>query len=59
MAAAAPATALPGWPYATGVREGDGLLTITYDPAAGTCGPDVIDDDVDDDVIEAQPPFTG
>ena len=40
-------------------RAGNGVLTITYDPAAGTCEPDVLPDDDLPDVIEATPPFTG
>ncbi len=36
--------------FETGVRSGDGLVTITYDPAAGGCpAPAVI----------VQPRFTG
>ena len=39
--------------------SGDGVLTLTFDPAAGTCGPDVAPDDTLPDVVEATPPFTG
>ena len=48
-----------GVAFQTGVQAGNGAVSITYDPAVETCEPDVIDDDVDNDVIEATPPFTG
>jgi hypothetical protein len=48
-----------GVAFGTGVREGDGLVTITYDTEADTCGPDVLPDDTTPPVIAGRPAFTG
>jgi hypothetical protein len=45
--------------FETGVQAGDGLVTITYDEAAETCGPDVLPDDTVPPVVAGQPAFTG
>jgi hypothetical protein len=42
----------PGVAFETGVREGDGVVTITYDPDAGGCPQPVA-------VVVAEPRFTG
>jgi hypothetical protein len=43
----------PGVVFETGVRSGDGLVTITYDPAVNTCGA------VPAQAVTAAPRFTG
>jgi hypothetical protein len=44
-----------GVAFETGVREGDGVVTITYDPAAGGC-PESVATVV---TVVAEPRFTG
>jgi hypothetical protein len=43
----------PGVVFETGVRSGDGLVTITYDPAVNTCGA------APAQAVTAAPRFTG
>jgi hypothetical protein len=43
--------------FETGVREGDGVVTITYDLDAGGCPPAAPPAEVT--VVVAQPRFTG
>jgi hypothetical protein len=46
-----------GVTFETGVREGDGVVTITYDPAAGGCPVPVTP--ASPTAVVAEPRFTG
>ncbi len=48
-----------GVAFETGVQDGDGTLTITYDPETDSCDPDVEPDDTVPPVVQAEPAFTG
>jgi hypothetical protein len=48
-----------GTAFETGVREGYGLVAITFDPAASTCGAAMAPAPGPAPVVEADPRFTG
>ena len=49
-----------GVTFETGVQEGNGLITLTYDTEGETCEPDVLPDDTTPPpVVAGQPAFTG
>jgi hypothetical protein len=48
----------PGLVFEAGVQDGDGIVTATYTPGDNSCGA-VLPDDVEPDVVEATPSFTG
>jgi hypothetical protein len=47
----------PGGAFVSGVRDGDGLVSIAYDPAAGTCDPPP--EPVVPDAVVVTPRFAG
>ncbi len=45
-----------GAEFVSGDQSGDGLVVLTYEAGDTSCGPD---EDVEDDVVDARPGFTG